>query len=266
MHHVTSDVSLAAASILDSTEMVMGDSDVFLLNGENPGLVNVSNVEWLGVTEEEAINGGPNGIGGGDREGGEIENSVPVAYAVTVPLLVLAAFALLVARNKARRQVISRDQMLALEAVGTDTVLVGTGDPPRSFHEGLYHYTRHGARYLSTNCPECIETQRNGFFTASDLDTIDEDKYESFEDVSLVETINSSEKDKMERDPSDHRKRCLVSPSDARLGVKHSSIDVHVCNSATCPICSYKPRDVAFVDNSSPMFGSSDGFNEVTEV
>lgn len=265
MHHSTSDVRLAAASVLDSTQMAMDNSDIFLLSGDNPELSSIIDVKWLGVTEEEAINGGPNGTDTQSRDNDN--NLVPLAYAVALPMLLLTSVALLVARNRARRQVTTPDQMMDLEATDIDFVRVGTGDPPRSFHEGLYHYTRHGARYLSTNCPECIETLNDGFFTINDLDTIVEgDKQESFEDISVVEVSSSNEKETIEHNSSYHRKRNLVIPSDSQLGVKHSSIDVHNCSSATCKICAYKPHSVSFMDNNSPMFGSSDDFCKVVEV
>jgi hypothetical protein len=48
--------------------------------------------------------------------------------------------------------------------------ITGTGDPPRSFHVGIYHYTRGGARYLSTNCIHCQETKQNGFLYVDGID------------------------------------------------------------------------------------------------
>lgn len=235
----------------------MNNSTTMILQGKED-FANVTNLQWLGVTEEEAIAGGAGGGGGG----GGSANNVPIAYAVSVPLLILMALALFVARNKARRQALTPAQLMALEEE-QPSVLVGTGDPPRSFHEGMYHYTRHGARYLSTNCRDCIETKRNGFFTETDLETIHEGRYESFEEISLVATSASvATKEDSGHDPSAHRKRNLVEASDTALGVKHSSIDVHQCTSSTCTICAYRPRDVAFVPNaaetsSTTMFGSS---------
>mmetsp|Transcript_18264 Transcript_18264/g.33947 ORF Transcript_18264/g.33947 Transcript_18264/m.33947 type:complete len:468 (+) Transcript_18264:129-1532(+) len=261
IHHVTSDISLAIASIYDSSEMAMNNSGTILLDGSEE-FEGVTNVEWLGETLDDATAGGPNGIGGG-AAAADRGNTVPIAYAVSIPLLILLALALFVARNKARRQALTPSQLMALEN-GNPDVLVGTGDPPRSFHEGMYHYTRHGARYLSTNCPDCIETKRNGFFTETDLETIHEGRYESFEEISLVATNTSaSTTTKDSKASSDHRKRRLVEASDTALGVKHSSIDVHQCTSTTCPICVYKPADVSFVGNvdqkgASGMFGSSD--------
>jgi hypothetical protein len=46
------------------------------------------------------------------------------------------------------------------------------------------------------------------------------------------------------------------------LGVKHSSIDVHQCTSATCPICAYKPRDVSFVGNIAQQTYSTGAFGD----
>ena len=253
IHHMTSDISLATASIYDAVQLAMNNSDAILLDG-NDEYENITNIEWLGETEEDAINGGPNGIipPGGDSS----SRSFPVAYAVSIPLLILMALALFVARNKTRRKALTSAQALALES-GNPDALVGTGDPPRSFHEGMYHYTRHGARYLSTNCPDCIETKRRGFFTESDLETIQEGNFESFEEISLVATSKSGAEGDSEHDPSGHRKRNLVQASDTALGVKHSSIDVHQCTSTTCPICTYRPADVSFVGNSTstPVFG-----------
>jgi hypothetical protein len=87
----------------------------------------------------------------------------------------------------------------------SDFVVVGTGDAPSSFHEGLYHYMRDGTRYLSTRCETCLETRMNGFYTDNDLGTIMEG--EEFQDTSL-------------------------------LGAKNTStMDVHKCASALCKDC-----------------------------
>ena len=273
VHHVTSDISLVAASIWDATEMVMTHSDEMLLNGDKDVFTDITNIEWLGETEGDAICGGPNGTvcNTDDREANR--TTVPLAYAVTVPLLILLAFALLVQRNREQREVMTSRQMLALDAAyaiengDENPVYVGTGDPPRSFHEGMYHYTRHGARYLSTNCPDCAETRRSGFHTSSNLETISEEGHneqDGYDDMSLVYTNTSEysasghrmkaiggsgdyDNESASENPSDHRKRNLVEPSGYALGKKHSSIDVHQCSSATCNICAYKPQNVAFV-------------------
>lgn len=244
MHHATSDVSLAVASIFDSTQKAMDYNEIFIPLDVDENAANITNIEWLGETEEEAINGGPIIVSDvpiiGEVNIDEIEQKENkqslLAYALTIPVLLLIAFALLVTKKKTKRKIKTREQVRAIRSF--DDVLIGTGDPPGSFHEGMYHYTCQGVRYLSTNCADCIETKRNGFFTALDLETISEKSLEDDEDFST------------------HRKKHFVNASQSALGKKHSSIDVHVCNSARCPICTYKPRDVCFVSRSENFLGA----------
>lgn len=260
MHHETSDVRLAVASVYDSTQKAMDYSEIFFGLEDEESLVNITNIEWLGETEQDAINGGPNGYGPNDGTNGTIGNGTIVvdvdeskeeedensmlAYALSVPILIVLAFALLLSKSKNKRKMKTKEQLFAARSF--HNVLIGTGDHPNSFHEGMYHYTQHGVRYLSTNCQTCIETKKNGFYTAADLDTINE---------------NSVEDDNY--DPSGHRKRFLVSPSHDALGLKHSAIDVHNCSSARCPICVYKPQDVEFVCKSADFQTLRIGESEV---
>jgi hypothetical protein len=240
----------------------MDNSATMLLDG-NDAYENITNIEWLGETMDDAINGGPNSTIARENEDSR-RSGVPIAYAVSVPLLILMALALFVARNRTRREAMTSGQLVTTEKSNHE-VLVGTGDPPRSFHEGMYHYTRHGARYLSTNCPDCIVTKRNGFFTDTDLETIQEGNFESFEDISLVNTSASANgKEDSEHTLSGHRKHNLISALDTALGVRHSSIDVHQCTSSTCPICTYQPADISFVGNASAVSPTS--FGSTTEV
>lgn len=85
----------------------------------------------------------------------------------------------------------------------------------------------------------------------ADLPPISEDRLHdgilsySYDDLSMEgEALETSA-----HDPSGHRKRFLVHPSQKNLGQKASTVDVHQCSSATCRICSYKPRDVCFIDS-----------------
>lgn len=64
----------------------------------------------------------------------------------------------------------------------------------------------------------------------------------SYDEASIVTELEVSE-----HDPSAHRKQNLVEPTTGNLGQKASTVDVHQCTSATCRICAYNPRDVAFV-------------------
>jgi len=251
MHHTTSDASLAIASIYDSTQKAMDYSEIFFDFQDDKNLNIITNIEWLGETEQDAANGGPNGNGTlivSEPKGvieevtkqEENERSM-LAYALSVPILVLIAFALLLTKSKEKRKVRTKKEIFSARSF--DNVLIGTGDPPNSFHEGMYHYTKNGVRYLSTNCPDCIETKKMGFYTAGDLDTI---------------TEHSIEED---YDPS--RKKKLVSPSINALGVKHSSIDVHNCRSARCAICAHNSRDVEFISKSDDFIILRSGESEV---
>eukprot|EP00536_Pseudo-nitzschia_multiseries_P009781 jgi/Psemu1/306813/fgenesh1_kg.283_\ len=230
----------------------MDYNDIFIPFGVDENVANITNIEWLGETEEDAINGGPRGyrvavliptidaINAQVTEEEEEDKSL-LAYAMAIPILLLFVLALLATKQK-KRKIITRGQLDVGQSF--DDVLIGTGDPPGSFHEGMNHYTCEGVRYLSTNCAGCIETKRNDFFTANDLDTISE---HSVEDDDL----------------STRRKKYLVMASETSLGKKHSLMDVHNCNSASCAICVYQPRDVQFFSKSEDFEGLRSGESEV---
>ena len=264
MAHQTDDLQIVVASILDATEAVMDNG----LLVDDISSDTISKVIWLGETMDEVIAGG--GVGGlpGDGDtgdgsngiiapdgGDEDESGVPLVLYAAIPMVLLLLFAMLLAKNR-KRDVMTPAELLDLDQCH---VIVGTGDPPRSFHEGMYHYTRSGARYLSTNCADCAETRRIGFFTDADLPTITEgqlydpaspsDRSFSFDDISLEESdimvdVLGADQSK---DSSHRRKRTLVEPTTSNLGKKGSAIDVHQCSSATCRLCSYRPDNVNFV-------------------
>jgi hypothetical protein len=277
--HRSDGVHLAVASVLDAVQKAMDDDllvDDFNSDCTEGGLLcSIEKVTWLGVTLDEVkgIGGGdnPDEIGRGDipNPSEDDNNDVPIVLYAAIPMALLLFFALLLAKNKRQRDVKTPAQLLAIDE---DHVIVGTGDPPRCFHEGMYHYTRSGARYLSTNCQSCADTRRMGLFTDADLPTISEGRlYDpeshsdgdfSFEDVS----VGSEEDDPFAthvelHDSSHRRKRMLVPACSKNLGRKGSFVDVHQCTSATCRICTYRPSDVAFVASpvtspSTKMFSS----------
>ena len=116
--------------------------------------------------------------------------------------------------------------------MASDFVIVGTGDPPNSFHEGLYHYTQDGLRYLSTSCEACLETRRNTFYTDRGLPTIMEDRvYDNDNEDDNSEFIG------------------VISPDSKDLGTRHLGIDVHKCTSAMCTRCNPKSDEhtVSFI-------------------
>jgi hypothetical protein len=146
----------------------------------------------------------------------EQTESTRTALAVTMPLIVALVIGLLLYKKKRRTMTASEFN----EMMASDYVIVGTGDPPGSFHEGLYHYTKDGRRYLSTRCENCLETRRVTFYSDRVLPTILEN--ETFYDdgaKSNSEFIG------------------VISPDSKDLGNRHLGIDVHRCTSSVCPRC-----------------------------
>ena len=123
--------------------------------------------------------------------------------------------------------------------------IAGTGDPPGSFHEGLYHYMGDGTRYLSTNCRDCLETRRNSFYTDDNLGTIPED--EEYEDAIFGQSYYlDEEEDEEEEDERPYLGHLVGGRSVARP-------NVHVCNSALCDYCSNrnKKKSPTFLESPS---------------
>lgn len=247
MAHQTDGLQIIVASILDAIQEAM-DGNVLIPDEEcTAAICSVDKIRWLGTTIEEARAGGPIIAGGGDDDGTAIDrgagveddddSGVIVAYAA-IPLILLLLLSYLI---KKKRRLLTAGGVLGDE----DYVRVGTGDPPKSFHEGMYHYTRSGARYLSTNCPDCEMTRRLGFANYDDdLPSLAEGR---MYDPSKASSEDDS--DLQSYDGSTFRKMHQVQPSSNRLSLKHSSIDVHQCTSATCPICKYKPQDPSFISS-----------------
>ena len=217
MAHKADDLDIIVASILDATQGAM-DSGILIAEEDKDRIHGIS---WLGETLEE-VDDALNGVDATDKDIGEIMpivlaaeegegssdddgNGILVVFAVGVPLLALLGLAFFASK---------KNRNVATAAPKPHYIITGTGDPPRSFHEGLYHYTRGGARYLSTNCVHCYETRRNGFFTLDGAESSD---------------------------------WCgLVSPSSTDLGARHSGMDVHECTSATCNICKFRADELQF--------------------
>jgi hypothetical protein len=243
MAHQTDSLQIIIASILDAIQSAMDDDVLIPEKACTAQICSVEKVRWLGTTIAEARAGGPPTddddapipINGLDEDGDEDEDdTIPVVAYAAIPLAFIMAMAYTLAKKK--RRILTAAQL----GLDQDYVRVGTGDPPRHFHEGMYHYTRAGASYLSTNCPTCEETRRLGFCTDADLPTLAEGRL-------YHPTNGSQDESEVSDDPSTHRKLNLINPNEHNLAGKHSSIDVHQCTSATCRICNYQPKDVAFV-------------------
>jgi hypothetical protein len=229
--HKVDNVDYLIASLRDYVEASMVDPAAY--NGpETPNLIFLS---YLGDSSDQALNDGGDGdvsvweldfsdvdsnanntnnattyIDGGFYPAGlyrdevEDDDSVGLIIGVTIPLIVgLIVAALFMQKKRGTMTEAGYSDMMT-----SDFVLIGTGDHPSSFHEGLYHYMRDGTRYLSTRCEGCLETRKNSFYTDNNLGTIMED--EEFEDVT-------------------------------GLGAKTSTVNVHKCTSAVCTRCTPAP-------------------------
>ena len=178
------------------------------------------------------------------------EKKSPVAFVfvVGVPLLL----ALFLSMYVVRRRSLDKHGMNTIQSWEeydpSTNILKGTGDPPDSYHDGLYHYMKHGQQqYLSTRCTLCLETRRNinsGMYTEalkcntgiSTLDKILPKQYRNKKSTgnSLDEEYDDDEAYQLAR-----------ARSDMKLGQYHMGMDVHVCQSATCVRC---------MANQAPMF------------
>jgi hypothetical protein len=173
-----------------------------------------------------------------DVDDGQQTESARASFAVAMPLIAALVIGLLLYKKKRRTMTASEFN----EMMASDYVIVGTGDPPDSFHEGLYHYTKDGRRYLSTRCENCLETRRNTFYTDRTLPTILEN--ETFCDdggKSNSEFIG------------------VISPDSKDLGNRHLGIDVHRCTSSLCPRCnSGETQSVNFIKSRQSMLGNQE--------
>lgn len=100
---------------------------------------------------------------------------------------------------------------------------------------------------------------------------LDEDNLDTDRDLLFENTENYDEihgKFESGREFSEHRKKHLVTGEDVSLGMRHSTVDVHQCTSASCKICNYKPNDVEFIHNSphSPDLSTNKFFSEMDEA
>jgi hypothetical protein len=194
--HNVDDLKYMSAVFLDSMEAAMNVEMVW--DYWKLDLADLSFLSYVGDSMEEVY-----------PPAGDADNSY---MALILGLGIPAVLALLLFGFVRGRD--NRDQMTSRafhNMMYSEYVLVGTGDPPASFHEGLYHYMRNGTRYLSTNCEGCLETRRNMFFTDDNLGTI-------MEDTEFEENV-------------------LITACDRTLGKRAKTMNVHKCKSATCNKC-----------------------------
>jgi len=221
MSHAGDDLSISIEAIRIGIKDAM-DNDS-LLDPSNPELAPITRVVYLGNSEENVLAYGV--VPGGDSKGIGTSGSdsdffVPVLTTALIGTVIVALVLLLVRR---RRRMMTQRQLdigAAVAAASSEEASSGA-DPKGSFHQGYYHYTKDGVRYLSQFCATCRETERQ-LALGHGLETISEDE-EFFEG----------------------RNRLVVADS-TDLGGKSSTMDVHTCMSAMCT-CRDQEHDVTFI-------------------
>jgi hypothetical protein len=205
MAHTVDNLDYMSAVLLNAMNVALNDDQVW--KNWSQDLSQVAFLSYLnGNLDDTHARASP--IAGAPAGNGGSGNHLAVVLGLGVPIVLLLLLLGFVRSNKKREHMTERNYNAWMNS---DYVLGGNGDPPASFHEGLYHYMRDGTRYLSTNCEGCLETRRNSFFTDDNLGTI-------LEDAEFEENI-------------------LITASPKNLGERASNMDVHTCTSSTCDRC-----------------------------
>jgi LPXTG-motif cell wall-anchored protein len=185
----------------------------------------VTSVTYLGRSQEEVENPsqvpGVSGIvntSNKEKENDD-DNTLLVAGLCTAALLLLLLLLLLIYRKKKNDENRNNERFLAIVDNPDDfNSLPGTGDPPGSFHHGVYHYMRDGQNYLSTNCFDCHETKT---LSNSDYGNV------------LPPPMTSSN---VNEDP--YYSNVIIPPSKRfSSDTTGGGSNVHKCTSSTCQIC-----------------------------
>ena len=205
----------------------------------------------------------PDGIQSGGPGNSPDDNSRGIALGVGIPV---ALVFLIAGFFVSRHQIATTRQMRLSEAgmygtlssiLGTMTEtrrIAGTGDPPSSFHEGLYHYMGDGTRYLSTNCSDCLETRRNSFYTDDNLGTIPEDQ--EYEDAIFGQSYYQDEEEEEDETQNSGNRSYL---GHLVRGHAVARPNVHVCNSALCDYCSGRNKQTTtFLESPSLWLNRGD--------
>ena len=208
------DLNKTIESMLDEVADAMKNDKLL---GED--IPNVTKVIYLRTSQEDVENAdreqgivGAGVVSGDDNIQGD--NTAMIVGICASVLLVAILLLLVYRRNR-------NSNFLALADDGKGfKPLPGTGDPPGSFHHGVYHYFRDGQSYLSTNCYECHETRML-----------------SNRDYGCVEESAST----------DGYYDKLIRANSKDIGNGHSGMNVHRCASSTCHLCAPNRKVVTMV-------------------
>ena len=216
--HSTDDLSMSITDIRKGIKEAM-DNDT-LIDRNDTYIGNITRLVYLGDSLEEVYAYGT--VTRGTAGGGRSDMFIPI---LAVGLIGTGIIALLLLLARRRRRTMTQrqlDQCAAITAASDASSTSSMGDPPGSFHQGYYHYTKDGVRYLSQYCFTCRETERQ-LALGHGLETISEDE-QFFEGRNRLIAANSKD-----------------------LGCHHSTMNVHNCSSATCEHCRNRERDVTFI-------------------
>jgi hypothetical protein len=226
------DSSLSDIMILSYLGNTAEDAAIFIGELANAGNTNVGSIETV-------TNGSPS----------ERKSPVGLVFAIFLPLVVILLLSMLLIKRRSKVKNAFGNEVQSWEEYDpSNNMIRGTGDPPDSYHDGLYHYMNLGTqKYLSTRCTLCLETKRNissGPYLAalkcntstSNLANIVSSQYRN-------DDWNANDNDEM--DGKDEAYQMARARSDMKLGQQHMGMDVHVCQSSTCVRC---------MANQAPLF------------
>jgi hypothetical protein len=211
----------------------------------DPAIEDIQFLSYLGNNEQEASTFLSNmddskGVGFDtihDSESPQEKSTSAVgfAFAIGIPIVLAIIGSLFFAKRRRTSIILPNQNVLQSweEYDPSNNIVKGTGDPPDSYHDGLYHYMFHGQKYLSTRCALCLETKRNSQLNANALRGVGsaatEDNY--------IVSGTSQQRGQGDDNDEDNTHRIVNVTSNLRLGQRHMGMDVHVCNSATCMRC-----------------------------
>jgi hypothetical protein len=240
-----STISTATAAIQMEVEQVL--IHLATTSNSNAVLDGVHIFSYLGNTNDEAAaflvnldvpppNDGSN-VGGieADTSPNEEATRTGLIYGLTIPFIGLLLAAIFWKKRPNVGSFLPPHNALQSweEYDPTSNNVRGTGDPPDSYHDGLYHHMFDGQKYLSTRCLLCLETRRNAAMVVKSLPATE---------------TRSMDAAKGSQDTADSSTAPIVNvTSNMKLGQPHMGMDVHVCSSATCVRCFPK-------DEPEPMF------------
>jgi hypothetical protein len=246
--HSIDDVSYAVVGLRDGIETAM-----LAGIGQNNEILNITFLVYLGDNKTDALSGpyvgavggGTSSVATGNDNGStavyapEEDDEDNMAVGLIVIIILIAIAVILAAMFAKRHKMLTAAAAEVFYATG-EQALIGTGDHPFSFHEGIYHYLPNGQRYFSTCCEECLETRKHLLFSNPSSSFASDAADQDLQQISAY-----------------HSRNCRDTPSNAvsneGLGQHHMGMNVQKCTSFLCKRC--QPGDTSV----EPIFVPSMG-------